>query len=109
MSNAILSANQFAAPTAPRTGDIEAPHARAIVNEYKPGQYYLRNLSVSPEHRGHGIGTQFMHDLLSEHDRAGTQVTLHAGRPQLMRWYNSLGFESEGEDALGIRMTRKPR
>lgn len=93
----------------PRTGDVREPHVSAIVSQFKPGQYYLRNLRVSEEHRGKGVGTQFMHSLLKEHDAAKTSVSLHTARPELVKWYGSMGFEPEGEDAFGTRMTRKPR
>lgn len=105
MSRDALSPGQFA----PRTGDIHEPHASAIVSEVKKGHYYLRNLSVPEEHRGQGIGTQFMHGLLKEHDIAGSRVTLHTARPELVKWYGSMGFEPEGDDDFGTRMTRRPR
>jgi predicted N-acetyltransferase YhbS len=105
MSRDALSQQQFA----PRIGDISEPHVGAIVSRVEPGHYYLRNLSVSSKHRGKGIGTQFMHGLLKEHDVAGSRVTLHTARPELVKWYGSLGFEPEGEDDFGMRMTRKPR
>lgn len=93
---------------APRTGEVEEGHVRAIVNEWSPGQYYLRNLSVHPEHRGQGVGTRFMHGILAEHDRAGTTVSLHA-RKGLHKWYGSMGFEPVAEDTFGTRLTRRPR
>src|SRR5882672_8675133 len=105
MSRDVLSPGQFAT----RTGDIHEPHVGAIVSEVKTGHYYLRNLSVRPEQRGKGIGTQFMGKLLKEHDIAGTTLTLHTAQPRLEKWYGSMGFEPEGEDDFGTRMTRKPR
>jgi len=105
MSREVLS-HQF---DAPRTGELHEPHVTAHVSQFQPGHYYLRNLSVSPDYRGQGIGTRFMHHLIREHDRAHTSLTLHTARPELVHWYGAMGFQSEGEDLFGTRMTRAPR
>jgi GNAT superfamily N-acetyltransferase len=105
VSHEVLS-HQF---NKPRVGDIREGPTSAIVSQYEPGRYYLRNLSTVPEQRGRGLGTKFMHGLLAEHDKAGTSLTLHTARPELEKWYGSMGFQSEGEDIFGTRMTRKPR
>lgn len=107
MSHRALSSQQFS--TAPREGYVSEPDVSAQVNEWEPGHYYLRNLLVHREKRGQGIGTRFMHGLLAEHDRAGTQVSLHTARPELEKWYGTMGFQKTGEDEIGTRMTRRPR
>lgn len=96
-------------PPEPRHGFIYEPDVSAQVNQYEPGQYYLYNLSVHHQKRGQGVGTRFMHGILAEHDRAGTQVSLHTSRPELKKWYGSMGFEPVAEEQLGTRMTRSPR
>jgi predicted N-acetyltransferase YhbS len=102
----VLSKNQFSTP---RTGWVHEKDVSAHVHQVEPGHHYLANLSVNVDRRGHGIGTRFMHSVLAEHDLAGSRVTLHSARPELEKWYGSMGFEPEGEDALGTRMTRRPR
>ena len=96
-------------PPSPREGFVYEPDVSAQVHEFEPGHYYLHNLAVHHEKRGRGIGTRFMHGILAEHDRAGTQVTLHTARSELQKWYGKMGFEPVGEEALGTRMTRRPR
>jgi ribosomal protein S18 acetylase RimI-like enzyme len=90
------------------SGEQAGAHVSAYTHEMQPGQYYLRNLAVSSEHRGRGIGTQFMQELARRHDEAGTSVTLHC-RHDLVPWYQKLGFEEQGEDDFGHKMMRKPR
>jgi N-acetylglutamate synthase-like GNAT family acetyltransferase len=104
MSHQALSPQQF-----PRTGDVTEPDVYAHVHEFKPGEYYLRNLSVNPDKRGGGIGTKFMHGVLAEHDKAGTSVTLHTARPALVKWYGGMGFKAEEDDMFGTRMRREPQ
>jgi predicted N-acetyltransferase YhbS len=101
-----LNRNQFAHP---RTGLVHERDVSARVNQIEPGHHYLYNLVVHHERRGQGIGTRFMHSLLAEHDLAGSKMTLHTAKPELEKWYGSMGFEAEGKDDLGTRMTRHPR
>lgn len=93
----------------PRTGEVSHGPVSARINQVEPGHHYLYNLSVHPDLRGQGIGTQFMQDIITEHDKARSRLTLHTARPELVKWYSRMGFESEGEDVLGTRMTRRPR
>jgi predicted N-acetyltransferase YhbS len=102
----MLNRKQFSQP---RTGYVNEKDASAHIHQIEPGHHYLANLSVHHERRGQGIGTRFMHDLLREHDLAGSRVTLHTARPELVKWYSSMGFEPEREEELGTRMTRRPR
>jgi len=92
----------------PRTGEITYGPAHVRINQVSPGHHYLHNLWVNPDQRGHGIGTHLMHQILEEHDKAHSRITLHTARPELVQWYSRMGFHTVEEDELGTKMTRAP-
>lgn len=73
---------------------------------------YISNLMVPEEHRKKGYGSEIMHQITSDADRLGHDLTLHA-RPDLHEWYGKHGFVQTGHDYLGgnkmPRLQRKPR
>ena len=56
------------------------------------------DIALLPEHRGNGVGTRLLEDLLAEGDADGKSVTIHVERMNpALRLYERLGF-SVGED-----------
>jgi GNAT superfamily N-acetyltransferase len=95
----------------PRTGEFGDEHVMVHVHQFKPGQYYLRNLSVHPNYRGEGIGRRFMKSITDEHDRNGSKLVLHTAQPGLVDWYKTMGFKpTEYDDFFKAqRMEREPQ
>lgn len=70
----------------------------------------LIDIALLPEHRGRGIGSQLLGDLLESADRDGLPVTLHV-EPwnRARRLYERLGFESRGVSGPYESMVRPTR
>jgi ribosomal protein S18 acetylase RimI-like enzyme len=73
------------------------------------GRIQLHQLHLIASHRGRGIGTRLIEDLLHRADRLGKPVTLMVmhGNPA-RALYARLGFRQTGRDADRIQMIRRP-
>ena len=86
-----------------------------LVHEEPAGRIYvdrggeetrLIDLSLLPEHRGHGIGGRLLADLLAEAAAHGRRVVLQVDRANpARRLYERLGFTLEGDDGVYCAMT----
>jgi GNAT superfamily N-acetyltransferase len=67
------------------------------------------DIALLPEHRGIGIGTTLLRDLLTEADAAGKSVTIHVERfnPGL-RLYERLGFSIAEDRGVYLFLERLP-
>jgi ribosomal protein S18 acetylase RimI-like enzyme len=74
------------------------------------GRLNLRQLHLVPGHRGQGIGSRLIKDLLRRGDALGKPVSLDVlhGNPA-KSLYLRLGFRQTGQDADKIQMIRRPR
>jgi GNAT superfamily N-acetyltransferase len=66
------------------------------------------DLALRPEHRGQGIGTHVVEEVLARADRAGLPVRAHVERmngPGLAFWLR-LGFEETGGDVMYSEIER---
>jgi GNAT superfamily N-acetyltransferase len=69
----------------------------------------LTDISLLPEHRGKGIGSELIGKLLDEAQRTSRSVCLQVLRNNpAARLYARLGFVQTGEDALYLQMERRP-
>lgn len=70
----------------------------------------LMDIALLPEHRGHGIGTTLLQELLEEGDAANKPVRLHI-EPfnRAIELYSRLGFVKTGEIGYYFEMTRRPK
>lgn len=67
----------------------------------RPHEYRIVDIALLPEHRGKGIGTRLMADILAEASHAGKPVTIHVERfNPAQRLYARLGFRQI--DDLGV-------
>jgi GNAT superfamily N-acetyltransferase len=67
------------------------------------------DISLLPEHRRSGLGTEVMRDTIAAADRAGVPVRGHVERtnlPSVAFWMN-LGFRETAGDALFIEIERR--
>jgi ribosomal protein S18 acetylase RimI-like enzyme len=69
----------------------------------------LIDIALLPEHRGRGIGSALLRELLAEAGRAGKPVRIHveAFNPA-MRLYERLGFRKVDENGVHHLMERLP-
>ncbi|MBV9957173.1 MAG: GNAT family N-acetyltransferase [Acidobacteria bacterium] len=84
------------------------PAGRLLVSRSED-EIQLTDISLLPEHRGHGIGTGLIKDLLDEAERDGRTVCLEVLRHNpAARLYARLGFVVTGEHDLYLQMRRHP-
>jgi ribosomal protein S18 acetylase RimI-like enzyme len=75
-----------------------------------PGELRLMDLSLLPEHRGRGIGSGLLADLVAEADQRGMTMTLHVEHwNPARRLYDRLGFIPTADNQVYVRMERPPR
>lgn len=85
-------------------------HAIGLLQvEDSPGQAMLSQIHLVPEHRGRGIGTGLIRELLDQARGEGKAVTLNVieGNPALAL-YERLGFEVVGRDGPRVQMRWQP-
>ena len=67
------------------------------------------DIALLPEHRGGGIGTALLRDLLAEADAAGKRVTIHVERLNpALRLYERLGFTLAEDKGVHLLLDRAP-
>jgi ribosomal protein S18 acetylase RimI-like enzyme len=68
------------------------------------------DIALLPEHRGRGLGTKLMLDVLAEADAAGKRVTIHVERfNRALSLYERLGFVQVEEQGVYLLLERAPR
>jgi ribosomal protein S18 acetylase RimI-like enzyme len=66
------------------------------------------DIALLPEHRGGGIGTALLGDLLAEADAAGKSVTIHVERLNpVLRLYERLGFSVAEDKGVYLFLERQ--
>jgi ribosomal protein S18 acetylase RimI-like enzyme len=90
-----------------------------VVDGEPAGRLYLHrgrseirivDIALLPEHRGSGIGTSLLPDLLAEADASGKSVTIHVERLNpALRLYERLGFELAEDKGVYLFLERPAR
>ena len=71
----------------------------------KPGELFLSNILILPEHQGRGVGTRILLDLMERAAGRGVPVVLSVLRPnRAKRLYERLGFRVVAEDEVRFFM-----
>jgi ribosomal protein S18 acetylase RimI-like enzyme len=83
-----------------------APIGRLMVHR-QPAAVLLVDIALLPEHRGQGIGSALIRQLIERCDQEKLPLRLRVlkGNPAL-RLYERLGFARTGEDQMYVRMER---
>ena len=67
------------------------------------------DIALLPEHRGNGLGTSLLQELIEEADAAGKPLSIHVEQNNPARpLYARLGFEEAGEFGVYVLMRRAP-
>jgi ribosomal protein S18 acetylase RimI-like enzyme len=67
------------------------------------------DIALLPEHRGAGVGTALVRELLHEADTAGKRVTIHVERfNPALRLYQRLGFAVAEDKGVYLLLERSP-
>ena len=111
---------QFAAQATHYQGYYPRPEFLVVLRAGQPaGRLYLHrtadalaimDIALLPEHRGAGIGSRLLADLVAEADAAGKLMRLHVEHDNpARRLYDRLGFTVVGDTGFYCRMERPPR
>jgi ribosomal protein S18 acetylase RimI-like enzyme len=86
---------------------VEAdPVGRLILDESTP-HIEVIDVSLLPQYRGHGIGTNVLRGVLAHADRVGRSVRLHAEKQsRALRLFERLGFTISGDVGMYFVMSR---
>lgn len=70
---------------------------------------HILDITLLPEYRGRGIGSQVLGGIMDEARRAGKEVTIHVEvfNPSL-RLFERLGFEKKEEKGVHLLLRRAP-
>ena len=95
-----------------------ATYEIVLVDGEPAGRLYLHrgeteirivDIALLPEHRGNGVGTSLLSDLLAEADAAGKRVTIHVERfNPALRLYERLGFSVAEDKGAYLFLERPP-
>ncbi len=68
------------------------------------------DIALLPGHRGMGIGTRLLNDLISESEASGKPLSIHVERfNPALRLYERLGFRAVEDRGVYLLMERPPR
>ncbi|TBU72811.1 GNAT family N-acetyltransferase [Pseudomonas daroniae] len=75
-----------------------------------PSNLQIIDIALLPEHRGLGIGSHLLHELIERADALGLSIGLYVEtyNPAL-RLYRHLGFHRVGENGVYLALRRPPR
>jgi ribosomal protein S18 acetylase RimI-like enzyme len=81
-----------------------------LVVDRSGAKLQIVDIGLSPERRGHGIGTALLERVTHEADERKVAVVLHVerGNAAARRLYERLGFTAVDEDDFRVRMRRDP-
>jgi ribosomal protein S18 acetylase RimI-like enzyme len=66
------------------------------------------DIALLPEHRGKGLGSSVLRDILAEADAAGKRVTIHVERLNpALRLYERLGFSVREDKGVYLLLERQ--
>jgi ribosomal protein S18 acetylase RimI-like enzyme len=75
-----------------------------------PSEFRIVDIALLPEHRGGGVGTRLLRDLVTEADAAGKSVTIHVERMNpALRLYERLGFALAEDKGVYLFLERSAR
>jgi len=74
-----------------------------------PEEIRIVDIALMPEHRGGGLGTRLILELLAEGDASGRRVSIHVELfNPARRLYERLGFVQAGDRGVYLLMERHP-
>jgi ribosomal protein S18 acetylase RimI-like enzyme len=95
-----------------------ATYEVVVIDGEPAGRLYLNrgdaeirivDIALLPDHRGNGVGTSLLRDLLAEADAVGKRVTIHVERLNpALRLYERLGFSVAEDKGVYLFLERRP-
>ena len=89
---------------------VEGEPAGRLYVHRGPSEIRIVDIALLPEHRGNGIGTRLLEELLAEGDAEAKSVTIHVERMNpALRLYERLGFSLVEDKGVYLFLERPPR
>jgi ribosomal protein S18 acetylase RimI-like enzyme len=86
----------------------DVPAGRLLVDRLDE-EILIVDISLLPAHRGRGVGSVLLQEVLGEATAAGKRVVIHVERfNRALRLYERLGFGAVGDHGVYLRMEREP-
>jgi ribosomal protein S18 acetylase RimI-like enzyme len=95
-----------------------ATYEVVLVDGEPAGRLYLHraeseirivDIALLPEHRGNGVGSSLLNNVLAEADATGRRVTIHVERfNPALRLYERLGFSVAEDKGAYLFLERRP-
>ncbi len=86
----------------------QMPIGRMIVDRAEH-EFRLVDITLLPDHRGVGVGTRLILELIEEAAKTGRPVALQVLRTNpAQRLYKRLGLVQVGDDGMHLQMERRP-
>ena len=86
----------------------DRPVGRLYVARW-PEEIRIVDIAILPGHRGMGIGTRLLRDLISESEESGKPLSIHVERfNPALRLYERLGFRATADKGVYLLMERAP-
>ena len=74
-----------------------------------PDEIRIMDIALLPDHRGSGIGTALLRDVIEEAERDGKRVSIHVERNNpARRLYARLGFREVEDRGVYLFLVREP-
>ena len=88
---------------------VDGEAAGRLYVDRRQNEIRVVDIALLPEHRGKGLGTALMRDLLDEADAGRKRVTIHVERTnRARRLYERLGFAEVAEHGVYLLLERPP-
>ena len=88
---------------------IEGEPAGRLYVDRRADEIHVVDIALLPEHRGRGLGTRIMCDVLAEADAAGKRVTIYVERfNRALSLYERLGFAHVDDEGVYLLLERTP-
>jgi ribosomal protein S18 acetylase RimI-like enzyme len=88
---------------------VDGARAGRLYVDRREDEIRIVDIALLPEHRGHGIGTRLLRQLLAEADATATRVTIHVERfNPALRLYERLGFREVADHGVYLLLERPP-
>ncbi len=88
---------------------VDGVAAGRLYVDWRADEIHVIDIALLPEHRGRGLGTGLMREVLAEADAAGKRVTIYVERVnRALGLYERLGFSEIGDQGVYLLLERAP-
>lgn len=80
-----------------------------LYTHHKVDEIRIMDIALLPDHRGHGIGSTLLNEILKKGEAANLPVSIHVERMNpALRLYERLGFRLREDKGVYLLLEKKP-